>query len=232
MRTRICCELASGHGGNVDTARAMIEAAAAAGADAVKVQHYGAVNPADPQAAWLHQARLTLPVQVMLMDHARMLGLEFWATPFDATCLKDLVEIGVDRIKIASTEAHADWWLDTTAPLVVSWPWGEARRWLCPLASIHLTAIPLYPTPLECVSRAKPHDGWSDHVVGLGACYDAICQRAQWLEVHLTLGEGHSRVCAWDKSVDDIKRLRDFAEDVETMKTGIGRVFRERWKNA
>jgi sialic acid synthase SpsE len=231
MRTKICCELATGHGGNIETALKMIDAAAEAGADAVKIQHYGAVNPHDPQAEWLNQSRLHVDAIRKLQARSRDWGLEFWATPFNAESLSDLEAVGVDRIKIASSEAHAEWWRPREVRYVVSWPWGVGHVFYA-REQINLTAIPLYPTPFECVARAPLLDGWSDHTVGLSACYHAISRGAQWLEVHLTLGEGQSRVMVWDKSPEDIRQLRQYADDVATMRTGVSQIFRDRWQKS
>ena len=228
MRTRLCAELGTAHHGDVQVALQMIAAAAEACCDAVKIQHYGAVNPRDPQAQWLDQSRLHVDAIASLCKYAKANGLEFWATPFDAVSLRDLRALGVDRLKIASSEAHAAWWGEyDNAPLVISWPWGEqAGVW--PASAVHLTAIPLYPTPLECVTRAMSLDGWSDHVVGLSACYKAISLGATWIEAHLRV-PGLTREWDWEKTPADFRALRQFADDVETMRTGVGQVFRDRW---
>jgi len=230
MRTRLCAELGTAHHGDVQVAAQMIAAAAEAGCDAVKIQHYGAVNPRDPQAQWLDQSRLHVDAIASLCKHAKANGLEFWATPFNAVSLRELRAVGVDRLKIASSEAHADWWQGTydNAPLVVSWPWGVTAASEWPSKTLHLTAIPLYPTPLECVTRATPLDGWSDHVCGLSACYQAIAQGATWVEAHLKV-PGLTREREWEKTPADFAALRQFADDIETMRTGVGQVFRDRW---
>jgi sialic acid synthase SpsE len=233
-RTKICAELATGHHGDVSVALQMIQAAADAGCDAVKIQHYsGHVNLDDPQAMWLIESRLTSLDVLTLRDLARKLSIEFWATPFDRFALDQLVEWDVDRIKIASTEVRNSWHqpVSFTRACVLSWPWGDLPSdGISYNGTIHLTAIPLYPTPLECVYRAPLLDGWSDHTVGLAACQYMISQGAQWIEAHLTLGEGKSRVCVWDKHPDDFRKLRQFADDVETMRTGVSQVFRDRWR--
>jgi N,N'-diacetyllegionaminate synthase len=228
-RTKICAELATGHHGDVSVALQMIQAAADAGCDAVKIQHYGAVNVADPQYDWLAKSRLNRSQIQGLRDSAMMLGLEFWATPFDRSSLEALQDLSVTRIKIASSEAHEIWWRGHSCQYVISWPWGDVPD-NAP-QGLYLAAIPLYPTPLECVGRAVAQcDGWSDHGVGLSACFMAIVNGAQWIEAHLTLGEGKSRVCVWDKHPDDFRKLRQFADDVETMRTGVSQVFRDRWR--
>jgi sialic acid synthase SpsE len=238
-RTRICAELATGHGGDMDVARAMIKAAAEAGCDAVKVQHYGVVNPSDPQAAWLDKSRLSLTDIHWLSNEAGKRDLQFWVTPFSRESQRELYSLtSADIIiKIASTEAHRAWWhWDIEGHLhnfVVSWPWGERPKLSdhhFHLGATHLTAIPLYPAPLECVQRATLLDGYSDHAIGLAACQHMISQGAQWIEAHLTLGEGQSRVCVWDKHPDDFRKLREYADAVETMRTGVSQVYRDRWR--
>jgi N,N'-diacetyllegionaminate synthase len=232
MRTKLCAELGTAHHGDVGVALQMIQAAAEAGCDAVKIQHYGAVNPADPQAEWLNQSRLHVDAIETLRAAACRHGLEFWATPFNRETLVELLNIGVDRIKIASSDAYTDWRRGVLLPAcVVSWPWGNITGGV----GVHekrtdLTAIPLYPTPLECVLRAPLLDGWSDHTIGLAACQYAIAQGAQWIEAHLKLPGVTTRDRDWEKTPADFRLLRQFAEDVATMRTGVSQTFRNRWK--
>ena len=238
MRTKLCAELGTAAHGNLGVAIQMIQAVAPF-VDAVKVQHYGAVNPADPQKDWLEASRWSQLELLNLRDQAHGRGLELWATPFDTGALNQLLDIGVDRIKIASTQADEDWWwrkpvipgtFERAIPSVVSWPWGQGGQQSSRLPStIWLTAIPLYPTPLEAVSQAKTLDGWSDHIVGLSACYKAIVEGAQWIEAHLKLPGVTTRDRDWEKTPEDFRQLRQFAEDVETMRTGVSQVFRDRW---
>jgi N,N'-diacetyllegionaminate synthase len=233
MRTKLCAELGTAHHGDIGVALQMIQAAAEAGADSVKIQHYGAVNPADPQAEWLNQSRLHVDAIATLADKARECGLEFWATPFSDASLLDLETVGVDRIKIAGTEAHAGWWRATEQRLVISWPWGKRDGKWPDEDTIHLCAIPLYPTPLECVSRIScAYQGWSDHTVGLSACLLAITNGAEWIEAHLKLPGVTTRDRDWEKTPADFRALRQFAEDVETMRTGVGQTFRDRWQKS
>lgn len=231
MRTKICCELATGHHGDIDTAMEMAVAAAGAGCDAVKIQYYGPVNPRDPQAVWLDESRLHEDDILRLSQLVHKLGLEFWVSPFDGPRLSWLRAQGgdIDRIKIASSEAHAEWWHGEYRK-VISFPWGDLGSRVATSDVIWLTAIPLYPTPLECVLKAVMRQGWSDHTVGLAACQHMISQGAQWIEAHLTLGDGKSRVCAWDKTPEQFKQLREYADAVETMRTGVSQVFRDRWR--
>jgi sialic acid synthase SpsE len=221
----------------------MIQAAADAGCDYAKIQTYQleALNPRDPQADWLRQAHLTREDHVHLQGVAKTAGIQLLSTPFEAASLQMLRELGFTEFKIASSESGNTWY----APAVgetwfFSWPWGMAPRGSAGLTSRgtlsnegyvvhhHLTAIPLYPTPLEAVGRATLLGGWSDHTVGLDACLWAIAHGVQVLEAHLTIPG--SRHMPWDKTPADFQRLRAFADSCETIRSGVGTQFRRRWQ--
>lgn len=235
--TQIICELATNHGGDVDLAADMIRAAAEAGADYAKLQTYTleAINPADPQAAWLRQAHLDRAAHERLIQVAQECGIGFLSTPFDFGSLAMLRSLGVKSFKIASSESSNRWWMgghSAAETWFVSYPWGMGGRdrrggILSSDVDYELTAIPLYPTPLEAVGRATLLDGWSDHTIGLDACLWAIAQGAKVIEVHFTTGKG--RVCAWDKTPEQVRELKRFAGACETMRTGVAQTFRERW---
>ena len=234
MRCQIVAELSTAHGGDVDLAADMIRAAADAGADFAKLQTYSLdrLNPRDPQAEWLRKSHLDEAAHVRLLQVGQDCGIEVFSTPFDSDSLQMLLDLGVTRIKVASSESESDWWgtIHTHGiEWIISYPWGVQPHLLREmLYHVRLTAIPLYPTPLECVERAPLLDGWSDHTEGLSACYRAIALGAKMVEVHLALA-GRSRVMAFDKSPTEIRMLRKFAEDCETMRSGVAQRFRERW---
>lgn len=234
MRTTIICEMSTNHGGDLELACDMVRAAAESGADYAKFQTYDIekrLNPKDPQAAWLRQAHLDRSAHEQLMQTAEEAGICFLSTPFDADSLQMLRELGLRTFKIASSESGNKWWLKgADEHWIVSYPWGRTVD-AVPTNEWHyltrLTAIPLYPTPLECVGRATLLDGYSDHAEGLDACYWALAQGVKVLEVHMTIGKG--RVCVWDKSPDQIRELRRFADSMETIRSGVKQQFRERW---
>jgi sialic acid synthase SpsE len=235
MRERclLVAELATGHGGDVALAGDMIRAAADAGADLVKLQSYtlSKLNPRDPQRDWLTKAHLDTAAHEQLLQVGRDCGIEVFSTPFDAEALQMLRDLGLKRFKIASSESASDWWMPTDSEeWVISYPWGNRREFSGPRwpHRVHLTAVPLYPTPLEAVGRAQLLDGWSDHGVGLSACYRALALGAQMLEVHVTL-PGRSRELAFDKTPTELRMLRKFAEDCATMTSGVSEQFRTRW---
>lgn len=232
MSLTLIAELATSHGGDLELAERMIRAAAEVGCDFVKTQAYEAksINLHDPQREWLTRSVLSRSDHVRLRAVCREVGIEYLSTPFDIASLMMLREIGQGAFKIASSESGNRWWVPQMAETwFVSHPWGtktiDCRIW----EGYHLTAIPLYPTPLEAVGRATLLDGWSDHCVGLAACFWAIAQGVQVLEAHLCFATGGRRM-AWDKLPSDFATLRRFAEDCETMRGGVGQQFRERWR--
>jgi N-acetylneuraminate synthase len=117
----VVAELSANHAGEIDHALRALEAAHAAGADAVKVQTYNADTltiDADRDAfriqgtAWsgrtLHDlyAEGSMPWewQRELRDAAHALGLDFFSTAFDASAADFLDELGVPVHKVASFE--------------------------------------------------------------------------------------------------------------------------------
>ncbi len=237
VRAEIIAELATAHGGDIVLACEMIHAAAEAGADTVKFQTYSLerLNPADPQAEWLRKAWLSRNDHAALMGCAKGAKVQFLSTPFDVDSLEELRSLGLKRFKIASSESANHWW-DAAAgeTLLVSYPWGRVpfndtyrQVALDKRMFIFLTAIPLYPTPLECVGRATLLDGWSDHCEGTSACLYALARGAKVIEAHFTIPGARQK--SWDKSAAEIREIRQFAEQVATMQTGVSQVFRDRW---
>lgn len=142
LSTYVIAEVGVNHNGSVDMARQLIDAAASAGADAVKFQTYRAdqiVSAAAPQAAYqaigtggtesaramLRRLELTPDAHLMLAAHCRDAGITMMATPFDLESLRFLVDdLGLQRLKIASGDLtyaqllHAA--AGTELPLVIS----------------------------------------------------------------------------------------------------------------
>jgi N,N'-diacetyllegionaminate synthase len=228
----LIAELATSHGGDVDLACDMVAAAADAGAHTVKIQSYtlARLNPKDPQAEWLTQSYLDEAAHVRLIEACAKHKVEFLSTPFDRESFAMLKKLGLWRFKVASTGKPFS--EESGLDYVKSWPWGARQEWQGPITKnwiMHLTAIPLYPTPLEAVSAAPLLDGWSDHTIGTAACKHMISKGARIIEAHFCL-PGRSRQMSWDKSPSEFREIRDWADAVETMTTGVSQTFRDRWK--
>lgn len=129
--SRIFCIAEAGvnHNGSLEMALALVDAAAAAGADAVKFQTFraeGLVSRDAPKAAYqkasaregqsqfemLRALELDRPAHEALLARCAAVGLEFLSTPFDPRSLILLLELGVRRLKASSGDL-------TNAPLLL-----------------------------------------------------------------------------------------------------------------
>jgi pseudaminic acid synthase len=117
----IICELSANHNGRIERALEMIDAAAATGADAVKIQTYTpdtlTIAHAAPEfrirgGLWdgytLHElyreAHTPYEWHPVLMKRARELGVTLLSAPFDESAVKLLSGLNVPAYKIASFE--------------------------------------------------------------------------------------------------------------------------------
>lgn len=118
----VIAEAGVNHNGSLDTAKRMIDAAAQAGADAVKFQTFKAdslvrrdarkaayqeENARDKQESqydMLKHLELTEQMHHELMDYCKEKEILFLSTPFDTDSLKMLVERGITILKVPSGE--------------------------------------------------------------------------------------------------------------------------------
>ena len=110
----VIAELGINHGGSADKACAMAEAAAGAGASAIKLQTLRAEQLlAESAPAPMHvragsmreffrQFELTEAGHRAVAQRARARGVAFTSTPFDEGAVELLVRVGADALKIAS----------------------------------------------------------------------------------------------------------------------------------
>ncbi len=118
-RVFVIAEAGVNHNGDVAVARAMVDEAARAGADAVKFQTFSAdrlVTRQAPKAeyqkaatggeggqhAMLRALELSSADHEALFAHCRARGIEFVSTPFDPESAMFLKRLGVRRLKISS----------------------------------------------------------------------------------------------------------------------------------
>lgn len=119
--TLIVAEAGVNHNGDIGLARELIEAAADAGADAVKFQSLNAAGYISRHAPKAHyqkqttrgdetqldmvkQYELSKSHHVELKSHCEALGMGFFSTPFEESAVDLLEEIGVEVYKIPSGE--------------------------------------------------------------------------------------------------------------------------------
>jgi N-acetylneuraminate synthase len=140
-RTFIIAEAGVNHDGSLDRALQMVDAAARAGADAVKFQTFEAdklttaqakkadyqiANTSDsgPQQAMLRKLEFSRAQHETLIRRCRQMGIRFMSTAFDGESLAFLGSVGMPAIKIPSGDITAGPLLLQAArlrqPLIVS----------------------------------------------------------------------------------------------------------------
>jgi N-acetylneuraminate synthase/N,N'-diacetyllegionaminate synthase len=137
----IIAEAGVNHNGDMKLARDLIDAAAEAGADAVKFQTFQAeqvssasapkadyqrqaTDPGESQLDMLRQLQLTPEAHLELLTYCRQRGILFLSTPFDADSADLLDELGVPLFKIGSGEVTNGPFLEYVArkakPIILS----------------------------------------------------------------------------------------------------------------
>jgi sialic acid synthase SpsE len=116
----VAAEIGMNHGGSIDRALALVDAAADTGADAVTLQTIDAAQLASPSAPmpghlpqgslvdFFVRYQLDEPAHARIVAHARSLGLKVIATPFSIDGIDLLERVGVDAYKIASGDLTWD----------------------------------------------------------------------------------------------------------------------------
>ena len=137
----VIAEIGLNHGGSLDRALALVDAAAAAGASAVKLQTFCAdrlLAPSGPAPAHLAPSSTLELFRALELDEgahraiarqARSRGLAFLSTPFDETSVELLERVGCDAYKISSGDLTHLRLIRRAArtgkPLVISTGMGE-----------------------------------------------------------------------------------------------------------
>lgn len=117
----VIAEAGVNHNGSIEVAKELVDAAARAGADAVKFQTFKAENlvcknaekanyqmettdTSESQFEMLKKLELTLDMHQQLITYCKQKNIMFLSTPFDIDSLYFLVDLGVEIIKIPSGE--------------------------------------------------------------------------------------------------------------------------------
>jgi N-acetylneuraminate synthase len=118
----VICELSGNHNGSLERALSMVDAAAATGCDAIKLQTYTAdtitldcdgpdfrIEDGPWAGRTLHdlyaEAYTPYAWHAALFERARQRGVTLFSTPFDETAVELLESLGAPAYKIASFEA-------------------------------------------------------------------------------------------------------------------------------
>lgn len=227
-RPYVIAEMSGNHNQSLEQALAIVDAAAATGADALKLQTYTAETMTldsrepgfvieDPKSLWAGRQLFDLYKEAYtpwewhrpIMERAASHGLQCFSTPFDASAVDFLEDLGAPAYKIASFE-NTDLPLirrvaQTGKPMIISTGMASmaeideavrtARDAGCK-ALVLLKCTSTYPaTPENTNIITIPHMrasfgcqvGLSDHTMGIGVAVASVALGATVIEKHFTL---------------------------------------------
>jgi sialic acid synthase SpsE len=220
----VIAEAGANHNRSLETAKRLIEVAAEAGADAIKFQTYSGKRiyssktphfkylegvSDKPPGELLQEIELPREWQSPLARYASGRGIDFFSTPFDHDAVRELAELGVPVLKIASFEI-VDLPLirkaaETGLPLLISTGMatlGEIEEALGAASEGGAPAVGLmqctsvYPAPAERANLRAMKTmreafgvpvGLSDHTTGISVPIAAAALGAAFVEKHFTL---------------------------------------------
>jgi N,N'-diacetyllegionaminate synthase len=212
----VIAEVGVNHEGNVDTAARLVEAAAKAGAHAVKFQSYTPerfISGVDPERfARVKRFGLDEAAHHYLARVSKDCGIAFFSSAITEDWVPLIAELS-PAIKIASGDLTFEPVIVAAArtgkPVVLSTGAGtvaevdQAVKWFKAAVGredvsgqlVLLHCVSGYPTPIEqanllsipfMAARYGLVTGWSNHVMGPHACIAAVALGAAVVEVHVT----------------------------------------------
>lgn len=223
MSTFIIGEVGANHNRDWDTAKTLINVVKDAGCDAVKFQTYSAetmyVKNTPDFAGYKNINKLIKDIELprdwqeKLKDYCDVIDIEFMSTPFDEQAIEELVELGVQRLKIAAFESSDPRFVRlcarTQLPLIISLgvtppeitpedrlSWVKTENLSPDVTFLHCNSA--YPTPpedanLKMISelrdyfRHRAYIGLSDHTISVVTPALAVMLGAVTIEKHVTL---------------------------------------------
>ena len=255
--TYVIAELSANHGGSFERAVDLVRLAAEAGADAVKVQTYrpetmtidSSREPFQVSGGTLWDGRTLFDLyreaqtpwewHAELQAEAVAAGVDFFSSPFDASAVRFLADLGVPVLKIASFELVDHALIRAAAgtglPLIMSTGMasiedidGAVRvardegaegivllrcnsAYPAPAAEMDLRTIP------DMAARWDVPVGLSDHTLGITAAVAAVALGACILEKHVTLSRSEPTADAeFSLEPDELRRMIDAVREAES----------------
>ena len=214
MRTAIIAEIASSHNGDLELAKALINAAANNGADIVKFQDWRAENIPKGDSDKARYEKYEFPNQWynILPAYCEKKGIEFLTTCFNADRVAFLAGLGLKRIKIASISMNnKDLLLSSGVrfeELIVSTAMHTHEEIEAVIDFLYtntqkftiMACTANYPTSYENANLERINElqsmlefneyanvGFSNHSLFLDVPKAALCMGIKYLEVHFSL---------------------------------------------
>ncbi len=242
----VIAEVSANHRGDINTALAMIDAAQAAGADAVKFQHLIHDKiAAEPLSDFYKSAELPYEWTPQLIAKAKQKDILFLSTPFDKGAVDLLAESGVLAYKVASYEMTDDVLLRHIAkkgkPVIISTGMAymdEVKHAVEVIKNegndqiVVLHCVSLYPPEskdlnLKAIQTLRKElsrpVGYSDHAEpsSNAATLGAITLGACLIERHITDSqEGNSND---DKNSMTIDQFRHMVSEIRSLEAALSR---------
>ncbi len=246
----LCAEIGINHNGDLDTARTLIAAAAASGFDAVKFQafkatsmysrfHPGFAHTDVDVIGQMERLEIKPSWWPLLRSEARNQGLSFGASVFSEEARRDLLDFGLDFVKVASAELNNVHFVQSQQQLSDVFVISTGMAYLAEIAAlveslrrsgtkkiILLECTTAYPTPpadirlrnISYLHRTfKLPTGFSDHSRGTHMLLAAAALGARFLEKHFTLdreqaGPDHSLSADPEEMKRAIAAIREIEE--------------------
>jgi sialic acid synthase SpsE len=208
----IIAEIGFNHDGQIDVAIEMIQAAAKAGASAVKFQTYRAGDialPSSPHYQNIKSGELSYEQHIKLFEMTKHFGIDFISTPFSPWAVELLEKLDVPAYKVASMDCTNNYLLgyiaQTKKPIYISTGMASLEEIATtlnflkskssgPISLLHcISKYPAYASDLnlQIIQLLKIlfglRIGYSDHCPGTKACLAAVILGAEIIETHFTL---------------------------------------------
>ena len=200
-------EAACAHNGNLQTAKAMVDIAAAAGCDAVKFQAFNPdhiPNITDQEQRYLEQVQFSKRDFEILQSYCGN-RIEFLLTPFDLGSIDLVLELGLDKVKVPSGRVTDKSYMSKIREnfrpenIIVSSGMLD-RQEIVNLKKkmpgmLWLHCVTCYPAPEDQLNlhllKGRMFQGFSDHTISTLAPAIAVACGAEIIEKHFTMSRGY-----------------------------------------
>jgi N,N'-diacetyllegionaminate synthase len=235
----LVAEAGFNHNGSLELALNLIDAAAAAGADAIKFQSFHPDQLLHPSVDYRHlfeAAQLDEDAHAALAARAKEKDILFASTPFDFSWVATLDRLEAAFLKVASMDLTTPPLLEAIAathrPVILSTGLATDDEVACGIEILEkggaggivlLHCVSLYPTPLSRLNLRAIQTmaetfqlpvGLSDHTLGVEAAVWAVAAGACVIEKHFTVdkklpGPDHAQSLDPKEFAEMTRRIRE-----------------------